>query len=342
MKNKEFFNVVDMETFTSNDGIQKILCICSVVNDKKFYNYVDLLSKEDLFFSFLNNILINSENEDKKFSFFIHNLSFDGTFIIKSLTENNVKFEIFISENSIYFISFYYMENFFEFKCSFKLLPFSLKEYSSFFKDKFKIKTFPHLFSTEENINFIGNFPEEKYFNSKKEYLDLKEENELKNRIFSFKDEILDYCFNDVFITKDLIENFYSILKNNFGKYLINSYSLPSFSYKIFFKKFNNFKINSNLSKQDYIYLKNSYFGGRCEVFGNPYLNEKTFYYDFPGMYSLCMLEKFPIGEGKYYSEPSLDFYNKIGFHYIKFSSNTNIPILPVRFNNKLIFPNGT
>ena len=104
MKNKEFFNVVDMETFTSNDGIQKILCICSVVNDKKFYNYVDLLSKEDLFFSFLNNILINSENEDKKFSFFIHNLSFDGTFIIKSLTENNVKFTLInkLKDNNIH------------------------------------------------------------------------------------------------------------------------------------------------------------------------------------------------------------------------------------------------
>ncbi|CDW83283.1 dna polymerase [Stylonychia lemnae] len=60
-------------------------------------------------------------------------------------------------------------------------------------------------------------------------------------------------------------------------------------------------------------YIKNSYFGGRCEVFGNPSGKKKIHHFDFTGMYSQC-------------------------FHTIKFKCDDYIPFLPYR-GEKLLFP---
>ena len=86
--------------------------------------------------------------------------------------------------------------------------------------------------------------------------------------------------------------------------------------------------------------MRKSYFGGRCEVFGNPFKNEKTHYFDFSGMYEQCMLQKFPIGDG-FFKYENLS-YKKIGFHCIKFKSDMEYPVLPHHSENgKLIFSNG-
>jgi hypothetical protein len=61
---------------------------------------------------------------------------------------------------------------------------------------------------------------------------------------------------------------------------------------KIFNKNFNYQKIPLKLNKNLDSVLRESYFGGRVEVFGNT--DEKIYHYDFPGMYGFCMQEKFP------------------------------------------------
>ena len=43
--------------------------------------------------------------------------------------------------------------------------------------------------------------------------------------------------------------------------------------------------------------LRPYYFGGRCEVFGNPRTDEILLHFDFPGMYTQCMKEKVLGGE---------------------------------------------
>jgi hypothetical protein len=110
-------------------------------------------------------------------------------------------------------------------------------------------------------------------------------------------------------------------------------------SYKIFFKKFNNKNVKINLLLKDDLYIRNSYFGGRCEVFGNITSLEHVKYYDFKGMYAQCMLESFHVGEG-YYDCPKN--FNKAGFYTINFKSNMKIPILPIRHLGKLMFYNGS
>jgi hypothetical protein len=111
-------------------------------------------------------------------------------------------------------------------------------------------------------------------------------------------------------------------------------------SHKLFYKNYNFKNISEKIFKKDEEYIRNSYFGGRCEVFGNPYDNEHIKYFDFSGMYGQCMMEKFHNGKGSYYLNSD---YNLPGFHSIEYKSNLNfLPVLPSRSENgKLIFTNG-
>ena len=75
--------------------------------------------------------------------------------------------------------------------------------------------------------------------------------------------------------------------------------SAPSLALKIFDKVFNKNKIKLSYNNAIDKIARNSYFGGRCEVYGNPYENEQIFHFDFSGMYAQCMKEKFPYGKYK-------------------------------------------
>lgn len=195
---------------------------------------------------------------------------------------------------------------------------------------------FPHLFSKIENLFYVGEIPSEEYFNNKEDYDIFKKQ----NNIFNFKEYILEYCKNDIKITSSFILIFKKIVAS-YNLNLDNIYSAPSLAFKIFIKNYNKNKICFNIKTSHKNLIKNSYYGGRCEVYGNAEEYEKVFHYDFSGMYAQCMLEKFPFGN--IYIENSPKDINKPGFYYIEYSSNMDIPVLPhkSKINNKLVFTNG-
>jgi hypothetical protein len=118
------------------------------------------------------------------------------------------------------------------------------------------------------------------------------------------------------------------------------SFSFSAIAYKIYAKKFDSYGICSKKMKIDeYEYIKKSYFGGRCEVFGNPQKNEIIHYFDFSGMYAECMKNKFPVGKGTF-KTTNLDV-NEIGLHCVEIITDTKYPILPTHYNKKLLFPVG-
>ena len=72
-----------------------------------------------------------------------------------------------------------------EFRCSFKLLPLSLKTISLSFNLEPKL-VFPYRFSQKKTLLYVGIKPDLKYFNSLIDYncfLDFTK----KNKVFSFK-----------------------------------------------------------------------------------------------------------------------------------------------------------
>jgi S-adenosylmethionine:tRNA-ribosyltransferase-isomerase (queuine synthetase) len=129
------------------------------------------------------------------------------------------------------------------FKCSYKILPESLEKISSIFENE-KKSTFPHEFSSERNLNYIGEVPNVKYFKNEKEYLMFKN----NNKIFDFKQKSIEYCTRDVIITKNFMKKIREMSKN-YGINIDKIYSAPSLSFKIFENKFNSKKLSFNIKE---------------------------------------------------------------------------------------------
>jgi hypothetical protein len=119
------------------------------------------------------------------------------------------------------------------------------------------------------------------------------------NKIKDLKKFTEIYCENDCFITKTFVEKIGNIFKKKFNIDILknNILSTPSLSFYTFYKKFNYKKIPKYIDREKELYIRDSYYGGRCEVFGNPYNGINLFHFDFPGMYGLCMKEKNVFGD---------------------------------------------
>ena len=86
--------------------------------------------------------------------------------------------------------------------------------------------------------------------------------------------------------------------------------------------------------------LRPYYFGGRCEIFGNPTKGKKILHFDFRGMYGECMKGLVPSGK-QTISTSNLNYREVPGFYYIKYFQNMkDLPVLPFK-GDKLFFKNG-
>lgn len=305
-------NAFDIETFTKiiksdidEKNIEVLIpyCLCySHKNNLENFYGLDCIEK-------FVKLLLELEEDTL---WFAHNLTFDGTFIIQELIKIKYKFDTLLIDSNIYYLSLTNNKNYrIIMKCSYKFIPLALKKINEFLSVDKKIEI------NHKEIN-QNNF----------------DSPEISSKVIS-------YCYNDVTVVIQVVKIFINCIEN-FGKNLIyECNSISSISLKIFKLFYNNFNITLKLKIDDDNIIRNSYYGGRCEVFGNVNSNEKVYHYDFPGMYSQVMLEKFPIGPFKFIDKP-LDT-NQPGFYYIKFFSNMEIPILPYRDLNtkKLLFPNG-
>jgi len=325
-------NALDIETFTDDKGKITPFCICYLINKKMYSNYYNneniILNAFKKIFNLCNNEII---------TIYVHNINFDGYLILEVLSKQNMMtFDVLIKNNSLYSITVIMDNKKLLIKCSYKIIPKSLNSISKAFKISDKLP-FPHLFSNKNNLFYKGSIPDLIYFKTDDEYELLKK---INGSFFDFKEYTEKYCQNDVNITSIFIKKIEDIVK----KYNINFdkvFSAPSLSLKIFIKKFNKNKLSFNLKLKDKELIKNSYFGGRCEVYGNPQNSEYVNHFDFSGMYGLCMLENFPYGNSYIIEKPkNLD---KAGFYYIEYYSNIDIPVLPhkSKLNNKLMFTNG-
>lgn len=318
---------MDIETFNDEKGKINAYCICFIINNEFYYFWYE----KDIWKKFFEKI--SELSNHKEIEIYTHNINFDGYVIIDYLKETNIFFDWFIRDLNLYWIKISYLKTIIKIRCSYKIIPISVSKLGEMIG--FKKLIFPYKFVNLETLSYIGKIPKEEYFNSKKEYILFKED----IKIFNLKEIAINYCKRDIEIVQKVLIEIIKII-NLYDKKIINkSFSFSSISYKIYLKKFDKYEIKDNRPNlTEYNYYKNAYYGGRCEVFGNPEEGDIIHYFDFTGMYSQCMLEKFPIGK-PIFKEKNLD-YNKIGFHTIKFKVSAYLPFLPFRLN-KLMFPNG-
>lgn len=319
-------NVYDLETFENNSKIVPY-CACLILYNKTYSIYYD--SNKNLIIESL--ILITNLINTSKIEFYIHNLNFDGILIINEISKFNINYTLMSNKTNIYYLDVFYFNKLIRFRCSYKLMPLSLEKIGEI--ENFPKKFFPHKFVSYSTLFYIGPYPDKKYW-----------ENTINNldhfKIFDLKKEIIAYCLNDVLLTSKFLENIIKIVNNECVGIINSSYSLASISFKLFYKKYNIKNIPPKIYKKNDNYIRNAYYGGRCEIYGNPYNFEIIKYYDFTGMYAQCMLECFHNEKAKYLLDGD---YNMPGFHSIEFESNINfLPVLPSHSENgKLLFLNG-
>ena len=325
-------NILNIETFL--DDKNKFIPYCTSYNIKKNHfsqyfekNEDDLIEK--LFENFFDMII-------KDVYIYVHNLDFSGLLILSSLTKNNnFKYEILVRKMSFYKIKFFKEQKKINLICSYKIFPISLKQIEPYLTSLHKLP-FPYLFSKRENLFFKGSIPEIHFWDSESDYKIFCQ----KNSYFNFKEYSIEHCLNNI----KIVSFFMNKIKNLIKEFKINLnvvHSGPSLALKIFISNFNKSKVSFSSSPSCEKIAKQSYYGGRCEIYGNPLQSELIFHYDFIGMYAQCMSEKFGIKENKIKTE-NLDV-SRPGFYWINFESNIERPVLPVHIygNNKLIFPNG-
>lgn len=328
-------NVIDIETFLLKNNFIPY-CLCFYYNDKNYSIYFDILEKKDVIVLFLEYLF--SISEDNTIEFYVHNLNFDGMLFIEFASKNKIKLEIFSNKTNLYWIKIYYSNLTIKIRCSYKILPLSLDKIGKM--EENEKYYFPYKFVNLDNLFYIGQIPDKFFWNCNDyEKFILKKK---ENFLYDLKEETIKYCLQDIKITKKALVSLFKIINDEDKNVLKKNYSTPSISYYIFFNKknYNYNNIEKNIKIKDDDFIRNSYYGGRCEVFGNIKDNEHIKYYDFSGMYGQCMKEKFHFGNYSY--KIPKDFLEP-GFYTIVYESKDMFfPILPHHSkNNKLIFSNG-
>lgn len=320
-------NVLDMETFQKGNSVIPY-CICMILENKQYYFYYP----EKLIINVLNSI--TNECKEKYIDIYVHNLNFDGVLIVDCLAQNFIKFDITAEKTNIYAIRITYCGKIISFKCSYKIIPIALKKLGDV--ENFPKKVFPYKFINDKTVLYKGKVPDRNYWED-----DHYEKYMIENKglIFDVKKESIEYCMNDVVLTQKILINLFFIIDQEDSSVRKNCLSSPSISHKLFYKKYNNFSIEESLKTEEAAYIRPSYFGGRCEVFGNINKGEHIKYFDFSGMYAQCMLENFHFGNSDFSN--ASDFASP-GFYNIDYVSNFDfLPVLPSHYNEKLIFSNG-
>lgn len=295
-------NVIDIETF----GNEPIPYCCSIIYMSRTvtaYGLTCINSILKWIFTFCPNKTI----------FFAHNLTFDGSILLSNLPNDvkiGKKFNCFRGGN-IYSLCLEKNDILIIFRCSFRMLPLELSEISKKLKLPLKLEI-DHSIINNDNFN----------------------KNEIRN-------EIKKYCERDVLIVHRFMVKLGLSVIDFTANWWFLTYSVSGLSLIIFnfFNKEHNINLILDFDKDEQ--LRPSYYGGRCEVFGNPLENEKIFHFDFSGMYSNRLKEEYPIDAGKLNKNPKK--IEKPGFYSVTVESHLELPILPFRdvHTGKLIFPNG-
>ena len=311
-------NSYDIETYEENHRFFPF-CVCFWL-DNKPYSFYD---KNVIIRSILKILTITQ----KSCIIYVHNLDFDGFLVLEEVSKyTKLKIDFLIDKMKIYYLRILFSGRIIEFRCSKKILPASLKSIAVDFNLPLKID-FPYEFISRDTLYYIGK---------------LRYKTLVWDSINIMKYSI-EYCSRDVEITRKFIDHLRKIFYEDQHVDILNNYTISGASLKTFSEKYNYRNVNLKLDKATDLCIREGYFGGRVEVFGNT--EKKIYHYDFPGMYGLCMMEKFPISNPRWCSVDEVNLNNLLpGFYTIDWCSpNLRIPILPVKNEyGKLIFPNGS
>lgn len=124
-------------------------------------------------------------------------------------------------------------------------------------------------------------------FNSENEYLEFVNKYGVSINTYKILEE---YCKNDAVITKKSIIKYWEIIEESGLVKNRKILTAAKLSVENYFKDVQVVQKKIPI-KYDRL-IRNGYYGGRTEVFGNPKDDEIVLHYDWSGMYGQCMCEK--------------------------------------------------
>lgn len=318
------YESLDIETIWDN-GVAKPICIAITSSGKTKFKRVDIDKIDD---SSIMNFLLEKCTSRK--IYYVHNLTFEIFVFLRYFIEKDIKFKIISANKTVYSAEIFYKEKKIKLRCSYRLTMLSLKNLSKLANVEQK-GIFPYKIldkNLKENMIINKNM-----FNNYNEYLFFKEKYGKKINTYKILEE---YCINDAEITKKAIIKYWEIIEENGLKNNGRILTAAKLSIENYFK--DNFIIKKKINiKYDRI-IRRGYFGGRTEVFGNPYDDEILLHHDWSGMYAQCMSEK--VLGGEIIESNIIKSIEEPGFYWIRFKQNLEFPILPIK-REKLLFVNG-
>lgn len=148
---------------------------------------------------------------------------FDGQFCLRYIYQNNEKWGL--NEKSLIINGTKIMRiavGRYIFLDSLNYLCSPLSALPKMFNIKYKKGYFPHLFHTRENIDYVGKYPDTKFYdcdtmstNERKEFLKWYDQKIKSNAVFNLRYELIFYCKIDVDILRIACMRFRSILIKN-------------------------------------------------------------------------------------------------------------------------------
>lgn len=318
------YEALDIETIW-DDGIAKPLCIAITSKNKIHFKKTSI---NDINEFYILDFLL--EKCSSKKIYYVHNLTFEMFVFIQYLVKKNIKFKIISANKTVYSADIWYKNKRIKLRCSYRLTMLSLRELSKLAGIELK-GVFPYKILNKELKEITTVEPEM--------FKDLKEYNIFVNEhgktVNTYK--ILEnYNKNDVNITKKAIIKYWEIIEQGGLKNNNRILTAAKLSIENYFQK--NFIIKKKIAIKYDRLIRKGYFGGRTEVFGNPYDDEVLLHYDWSGMYAQCMSEK--VLGGEIFESDIIVTLESPGFYWIKFRQSLEFPILPIK-RDKLLFVNG-
>jgi hypothetical protein len=342
----------DIECYleSKNENVSQFIpysCKWYTQNDSKFYYTEEFTSWEEMVIKSFKDIKSKYNN----YTIYVHNLSnFDSIFILKVLSKI-YKINSINKEGKFISINIHSKDNKNKFnikiKDSYLLLPLSLEKLIDGFSIDTKKLIFPYKFVNKNNLNYIGEFPEYNYFydnfnqESYEKYLESSNKY-IKNK-WNLRKETAKYINNDVQSLYEITQNFgkkiYELEKIN----ITDVVSISSLALNIFLTNYYD-PIKTPIyipRKKQYDEIKESYFGGRVEIFKT--YGENLYIYDVNSLYPYVMLQDMPVGKIIKSSDTILENYFGFCYATVTVPYNTYNPILSYRDEFGNVFnPVGT
>lgn len=334
------FGSFDIETALDKNN-QFIPVSCGWKTDKKYKDYI-ITNYDSIDHMF--KICFEDMFKFNNYTWYAHNLGgFDSVFILKVLFENYGKPKIQFKDGKPLSIKVKYNNKMIVFKDSFKILPLSIRSLIKSYNIKTNKLYFPYSYLRIDNLFYKGILPEKSFFENIPDLEYQKMKNEFSNKKWVMKDELLKYMKNDIVSLYQILDIFSQEMYNLENINITSVSTLSSITLKTYLSNYyNKNKTPIHIPRyNNYLNIKNAYYGGRVEVFKG-YV-ENIYIYDVVSLYPYCMLKELPIGN--IITSTDTDLNNYFGFCYasVFVPKNIKAPILPYRLEDgSLLYPTGS